>query len=349
MKQRLNIKCMEHLASRLGCNEALLDALKNGMKQACKVKIINKKGKLRKVVDAVDPRLKEIQTRILGLLNNLSLSSNAHGWIKKRSIKTNAIPHCGNPAKLCLDLKDCYPNVPSMRIRRLFEEELGCSPQVSSVLTRLTTYDFCLSQGFSTSGALLNLVFRPIDALLKSYANQYSLQYSRYGDDLTFSGIFIPEFFKRNIKFFAISLDDLLSREEIFTVAQEDSKQRIHHFRDLVFGLLDCSVATYFFLPIFAQNTGDVIESVSLLSYTKAESYIIVPYMIIVIGLILCGVITLALQNCTTLFWIRIKSKLSLSLSVLATLFFMLSRQPYAGTFILVFMIIKTLMLIKWT
>lgn len=87
-----------------------------------------------------------------------------------------------------------------MRIRRLFEEELGCSPQVSSVLTRLTTYDFCLSQGFSTSGALLNLVFRPIDALLKSYANQYSLQYSRYGDDLTFSGIFIPEFFKRNIK-----------------------------------------------------------------------------------------------------------------------------------------------------
>ena len=149
--------------------------------------------------------------------------------------------------------------------------------------------------------------------------------------------------------FFAISLDDLLSREEIFTVAQEDSKQRIHHFRDLVFGLLDCSVATYFFLPIFAQNTGDVIESVSLLSYTKAESYIIVPYMIIVIGLILCGVITLALQNCTTLFWIRIKSKLSLSLSVLATLFFMLSRQPYAGTFILVFMIIKTLMLIKWT
>ena len=43
MKQRLNIKCMEHLASRLGCNEALLDALKNGMKQACKVKIINKK------------------------------------------------------------------------------------------------------------------------------------------------------------------------------------------------------------------------------------------------------------------------------------------------------------------
>lgn len=39
--------------------------------------------------------------------------------------------------------------------------------------------------------------------------------------------------------FFAISLDDLLSREEIFTVAQEDSKQRIYHFRDLVFGLLD--------------------------------------------------------------------------------------------------------------
>ena len=125
--------------------------------------------------------------------------------------------------------------------------------------------------------------------------------------------------------------------------------KRIVNKESIILEIWYCSVATYFFLPIFAQNTGDVIESVSLLSYTKAESYIIVPYMIIVIGLILCGVITLALQNCTTLFWIRIKSKLSLSLSVLATLFFMLSRQPYAGTFILVFMIIKTLMLIKWT
>lgn len=83
-------------------------------------------------------------------------------------------------------------------------------------------------------------------------------------------------------KFFAVSLDDLLSSEEILTAAQEDSNQRIHHFRDLVFGLLDCSVATYFFLPIFGQNAGDVIETVSLLSFTKAESYIIIPYMVIV-------------------------------------------------------------------
>ncbi|BDF06537.1 hypothetical protein CE91St63_35990 [[Clostridium] hylemonae] len=149
-------------------------------------------------------------------------------------------------------------------------------------------------------------------------------------------------------KFFTISLDDLLSSEEILNAAQEDTDRKIHHFIDLTFGLLDCSVASFFFLPIFGQDVGNVIESVSLLSFTKAESYIIIPYMVIVIGIILCGVLTLALQNCTTPLWIATKSKLSLGLSVLATLSFMLSLQPYAGMFILIFMSIKALLLIKW-
>ena len=148
-------------------------------------------------------------------------------------------------------------------------------------------------------------------------------------------------------RFFSISLDDLLSSEEILSVAQEDSNHKIHRFRDLVFGLLDCSLATYFFLPIFGQSSGDEIVTVSLLAYTS-QSYMIVSYMFIVIALILCGIATLALQNYNISFWDTIKSKLSLSLSVLAIAFFILSRQPYAGLLILVFMCMKALMLIKW-
>ncbi len=149
-------------------------------------------------------------------------------------------------------------------------------------------------------------------------------------------------------KYFAVSLGNLLSSEEILAVAQEDSKQKVHHFQDLVFGFLDCSVVMFLFLPFFWQKIGDVIEEVSLLSLTQSPEYIKIPYLIVVIGLILCGVLTLTLQNCTAWFWMRMKGKLSLGLSAIGALFFMISLQPYAAMFTFLFLVIKALMLIKW-
>jgi transcriptional regulator with XRE-family HTH domain len=112
-------------------------------------------------------------------------------------------------------------------------------------------------------------------------------------------------------KYFSVSLDDLLSSEEILTLAQADSKQKTLHFRDVVFGLLDCSIVMFLFLPFFGQRIGDVIGEVSLLFLTQSPVYIKIPYLIVVTGLILCGVLTLALQNCSIPFWMKIKGKLS--------------------------------------
>jgi transcriptional regulator with XRE-family HTH domain len=149
-------------------------------------------------------------------------------------------------------------------------------------------------------------------------------------------------------RFFNVSLDELLSSEEVLTVAQEDTKQRIYHFRDLVFGLLDCSVAMFLFLPFFGQKVGGVIEEVSLLSLTQIQEYIKIPYLIIVISSIICGILTLALQNCTCSLWVNTKWKISLGISSVAALLFMISLQPYAAMFTFVFSVIKALMLIKW-
>ena len=57
-------------------------------------------------------------------------------------------------------------------------------------------------------------------------------------------------------QFFGVTIDELLSGDELLTIAQEDNKRVETHFRDLVFGLLDCSVASFFFLPFFGQNFG---------------------------------------------------------------------------------------------
>jgi hypothetical protein len=107
-------------------------------------------------------------------------------------------------------------------------------------------------------------------------------------------------------------------------------------------------VLMFLFLPFFGQRAGDVIEEVSLLSLTQSPEYIKVPYLIIVIGLIICGVLTLTLQNCTAPFWVKIKGKMSLGLSALGALFFMVSLQPYAAMFTFLFLVIKALRLIKW-
>jgi transcriptional regulator with XRE-family HTH domain len=149
-------------------------------------------------------------------------------------------------------------------------------------------------------------------------------------------------------RFFGVTVDELLSGEELLTLAEEDTKQKQMHFRDLLFGLLDCSVAMFFFLPFFRQKVDAIIQEVSLLSLTKIAPYLSTTYFIIIIGIITFGILTLALQNCQQAFWVKNKSKVSLALNSIGTLLFIISSQPYAATFLFIFLAIKVLMLIKW-
>ena len=53
--------------------------------------------------------------------------------------------------------------------------------------------------------------------------------------------------------FFGVTIDELLSGAELLSIAEEDTRQTENRFRDRVFGLLDCSIAMFFFLPFFGQ------------------------------------------------------------------------------------------------
>lgn len=149
-------------------------------------------------------------------------------------------------------------------------------------------------------------------------------------------------------KYFSVSLDELLSCDAILTIAEEENTQKEMHFRNLVFGLLDCSVAIFLFLPFFGQRVDGVIQEVSLLSLTEMETYIKIPYFMVVFAMILWGILILALQNCKSTLWLRSKDKVSLGLSAIGALLFMISLQPYAAMFTFIFLLIKAQMLIKW-
>jgi hypothetical protein len=149
-------------------------------------------------------------------------------------------------------------------------------------------------------------------------------------------------------KFFGVTIDELLSGDELLNVAEEDTRQKEKRFRDLVFGLLDLSIAMFFFLPFFRQNADGVLQEVSLLSLDGIASYLRAAYFIVVIGIICIGVSTLALQNCQGSFWMRNKSKVSLAFCAVGVLLFIIGSQPYAASFVFIFTVIKVLMLIKW-
>ena len=148
-------------------------------------------------------------------------------------------------------------------------------------------------------------------------------------------------------KFFSVSLDKLLSGEEILAIAENDHKQKERTIRDLVFGLLDCGMALLLFLPFFGQKADGIIQEVSLLILNGIQPYLKIAYIAFVCTMIVLGIMTLALQNFRQRLWTQSKSVLSLLFSAVGVCLFMISQQPYAAVFVFAFLIIKALMLIK--
>ena len=148
-------------------------------------------------------------------------------------------------------------------------------------------------------------------------------------------------------KYFSVSLDELLSNEEILIIAEEDTKVRESNIRDLIYGLLDCGMGLLLFLPLFGQKSLEIIQEVSLINLINIQPYLLILYYAVVIGLVLFGVLTLALQNCRHTIWNKYKYTISLVLSSFGVFLFIISQQPYASILTFVFLVIKALMLIK--
>lgn len=147
--------------------------------------------------------------------------------------------------------------------------------------------------------------------------------------------------------FFGVTVDTLLSGDELLTIAEDDHKGKQARLLDLVFGLLDLSAAVFFFLPLFGQNTAGSVQAVSLASLTEAGVHLKAAYFIAVISLILCGIAILALQNCGKKLWAEHKHMLSCILGGIGLLLFVLSRQPYAATLLLIYLTVKAILLAK--
>jgi RNA-directed DNA polymerase len=153
--------------------------------------VAKKAGGERQIAEPL-PSLKEIQRWILNnILYRVAPSRYAKGFVPKRSIKENARFHKNQEKVLSLDLKDFFTSIKSIRVFSFFYD-LGYRRPVADLLAGLCTLDGVLPQGAPTSPALSNLINIQLDKRLGSYARKHNLRYTRYADDITFSGKVYP-------------------------------------------------------------------------------------------------------------------------------------------------------------
>lgn len=146
-----------------------------------------KRGGTRTIFAPSQP-LKSVQRWVLNsILNQLQVSECCYGFSPGAKLRNHALQHQNAKAILNLDIANFFGSIGIPRIRNVFALA-GYSSASVSMLSRLCSYRDVLPQGAPSSPRIANLVCWRMDRRFASLANQLQLVYTRYADDLTFSG-----------------------------------------------------------------------------------------------------------------------------------------------------------------
>lgn len=193
------------------------------------IEIPKKSGGMRDIKIPSD-KLKSIQRWILkNVLDSMEVHDSCYGFMKGKSIYDNALLHVGKECVLNMDLKDFFPSICQKDVFNIFYQR-GYTKKVSYYLAKLLTKDGVLPQGSPASPKISNIVAKHMDKRLSELAKQYNAVYSRYADDLTFSGA-------SNIKNM-ISIISQIIQEETFQVNEKKTRYSYYFQRQEVTGLI---------------------------------------------------------------------------------------------------------------
>ena len=188
-----------------------------------------KKGEFR-TIDAPNPTLKGIQRALNYALQLIyTPTPAAMGFTPGRSIVMGAQMHVGQKFVYNIDLKNFFPSITSGRVyARMLSRPFSCSKEVASLIADLCCYknEFgtVLPQGAPTSPTLTNIICDRLDVKLAHLAKAYGMRYTRYADDITFSGM--TNMFSEDGKF-CQSLHHIIEEEEHFKINKD--KTRLCH------------------------------------------------------------------------------------------------------------------------
>lgn len=203
---------LEHLGNITGIKKKVLARMVNNQEKFYRYfSIPKRRGGIREIASPY-PSLLEVQYWILiNILKNMEASQFAHGFLVGRSIVTNASLHLGSNHFLKMDLKDFFPSIRINRVISVFKHA-GYKHNVALSFAQLCTLNGYLPQGAPTSPQLSNIIAKRLDYRLAGLAKCWNLTYTRYADDLAFSGNYISQSFISAVN--AIIIDERFNVNE---------------------------------------------------------------------------------------------------------------------------------------
>jgi len=174
-------------AKQLRC----LYALSNHSERHYREILLPKRNGKTRTIQMPDPLLKGIQRNILRhVLNLLPLSEHATAWRPGYSLLNNVLPHVGQKQVLKLDIDNFFWRIIFPQVWQQAFAKTRLPHSTTTLLSHLCCYRDRLPQGAPTSPVIANLVLRDFDNYMGRWCQERSIAYTRYGDDMTFSGDF---------------------------------------------------------------------------------------------------------------------------------------------------------------
>ena len=200
-----------------------------------------------RVLQVPNEKLKRLQRNLLQYFQHAEISPCAAAYIKGRTIKEQAIKHTNSRLIVKLDIENFFGSITFQKVFYSVDEALKNSPlvgpyyrmnsqqslilknynsEVSWFITKACTLNGVLPQGAPTSPMLSNMVFFPLDKVIYSYCTEHKIHYTRYSDDMIFSGDFRPSGLISFIRKLLIRNGYILNEKKI-VVAGKGKQQKI--------------------------------------------------------------------------------------------------------------------------
>ena len=140
-------------------------------------------------------------------------------------------------------------------------------------------------------------------------------------------------------KFFCVTVDELISPDEIIAAAKKEKRELIGNYTSLLCHVLDVFTALLLFIPVFGNGADK--QSVSLFALNGTQPWLKTVYAVIIGLSVLNGICGLIISRFDKPLWSKHRFITGIALSVIACLLFIITRQPYAGVFCFAILIIK--------
>ena len=148
-------------------------------------------------------------------------------------------------------------------------------------------------------------------------------------------------------RLFSVTIDDLLSGEELISLAADENLANMNKFFTLIYAILDFMMLVFLFLPLYGQQNENMIRMVSLFSNPDANVLTWTIYFIFPILMAIMGIVQLIASYFSYEKGTRIMRNCSVFQQAFSIIVFTATRQPYATVLLFLFFMIKVILLIK--